>query len=441
MDANDGASFSYSLSITSYGDIGAVSLGDISLAGGVSSDITVEYSVSASDDIASLTVGNITQVAGKNADNWVYFDLSAWDGAIGDVTVGDISLAAGQGGSAWFSFEASGETAIGDVTFGNIAIAAAGLNAFAGASITIENDGAGSLGDMTVGTVSIDVNGENARGYFYASASSAANAGAMTFGGFDLSVTSGAKKLGADIYVDIRNTLSDVVMGDINLSGGVRGATDVTMTYTADVNAYAAGNLTVGNITVSGGDGLSDNFESLDFALPTWLDVSAGGKVVVGAIDYSGYGAAVAIDVSTVGGAPSIAGGAKADTIIDNKGANAITGNGGADIFTFINANTGKTVATFDQILDFTNGAGDKIDLDLLNGVLTVARYSEVGGLADFAAFNTAANAADKAVFVGAVTGIDGVIAAVDHDENGSVDFMINLVGVGLDGVDVASFV
>jgi hypothetical protein len=87
----------------------------------------------------------------------VYFDLSAWDGAVGDVTVGDISLAAGQGGSAWFSFEASGETAVGDVTFGNVALTAAGLNAFAGASITIENDGAGSLGDMTVGTVSIDV--------------------------------------------------------------------------------------------------------------------------------------------------------------------------------------------------------------------------------------------------------------------------------------------
>jgi hypothetical protein len=403
----------------------------------VSSDITVEYSVSASDDIASLTVGNITQVAGKNADNWVYFDLSAWDGAVGDVTVGDISLAAGQGGSAWFSFEASGETAVGDVTFGNVALTAAGLNAFAGASITIENDGAGSLGDMTVGTVSIDVNGENASGYFYASASSAANAGVMTFGDFDLSVTSGPKKLGANVIVSIENTLSDVVMGDINLSGGVRGATDVTMTYTADVNAYAAGNLTVGNITVSGGDGLSDNFESLDFAVPTWLDVSAGGNVVVGAIDYSGYGAAVAIDVSTVGGAPSIAGGAKADTITDNKGANAITGNGGADIFKFIDANTGKTVATFDQILDFTNSAGDKIDI---TPVVNVANYSE-GVYADFATYAAAANAGNKAVFVGEVGGVDGVIAAVDYDVNGSVDFMINLVGVGLDGVDVASFV
>jgi Ca2+-binding RTX toxin-like protein len=259
----------------------------------------------------------------------------------------------------------------------------------------------------------------------------------MTFGDFDLSVTSGPKKLGANVIVSIENTLSDVVMGDINLSGGVRGATDVTMTYTADVNAYAAGNLTVGNITVSGGDGLSDNFESLDFAVPTWLDVSAGGNVVVGAIDYSGYGAAVAIDVSTVGGAPSIAGGAKADTITDNKGANAITGNGGADIFKFIDANTGKTVATFDQILDFTNSAGDKIDI---TPVVNVANYSE-GVYADFATYAAAANAGNKAVFVGEVGGVDGVIAAVDYDVNGSVDFMINLVGVGLDGVDVASFV
>jgi hypothetical protein len=33
------------------------------------------------------------------------------------------------------------------------------------------------------------------------------------------------------------------------------------------------------------------------------------------------------------------------------------------------------------------------------------------------------------------------VIAAVDYDVDGAVDFMINLVGVGLDGVDVSSFV
>jgi hypothetical protein len=437
VDANDGASFEFSFEATSYGDIGAVAFGDMSLSGGVSADISVYNSISASNDIGPVTFGNITQVAGKNADVWNYISLSAWDGQIGDVTVGDISLAAGQAGSAWFSFEASGETAIGDVTFGDIGIVANGLNAFAGASITIENDGGGSLGDMTVGTVSMDVNGENASGYFYASASSASTGGVMTFGGFDLSVTSGAKKLGAEVYVSLYNSLSDVVMGGISLSGGVRGATDTTMTYSADVNAYAAGNLNVGDITVSGGDGASDNFATLDFAVPGWLDVSAGGNVVVGAIDYSGYGAAATIDVSTVGGAPSIAGTAKNDLIIDNKGANALTGNGGADTFTFIDTNTGKTLATLDQILDFTNGAGDKIDI---TPVVNVGNYSE-GVYADFATYAAAANAGNKAVFVGEVGGVDGVIAAVDYDVNGSVDFMINLVGVGLDGVDVASFV
>jgi hypothetical protein len=290
---------------------------------------------------------------------------------------------------------------------------------------------------MTVGTVSIDVNGENASGYFYASASSAANAGVMTFGGFDLSVTSGPKKLGAEVFVSIDNTLSDVVMGGISLSGGVRGATDTTMTYTADVNAYAAGNLNVGDITVSGGDGASDNFATLDFAAPTWLDVSAGGKVTVGAIDYSGYGAAATIDVSTVGGAASITGTAKADSITDNKGTNAVTGGAGADIFAFVDANTGKTLATMDQILDFSNSGGDKIDI---TPVVNIGNYSE-GTYTDFATFSAAANAGNKAVFVGAVGGVDGVIAAVDYDVDGAVDFMINLVGVGLDGVDVASFV
>jgi len=72
--------------------------------------------------------------------------------------------------------------------------------------------------------------------------------------------------------------------------------------------------------------------------------------------------------------------------------------------------------------------------------VVNIGNYSE-GAYADFAAFKSAAGAADKAVFVGDFASSGGVVAAVDYDTDGAVDYMIQLVGVDLAGVDVASFV
>jgi hypothetical protein len=439
VDANDGGYLSYSLSVSSYGDVGDITIGDISLQGGVSSTIYLYHSISVSGDVGDIRVGDISVTMKQEGYFTGSFSVEANDGKIGDVTFGDISLAAASGATIEYSVELEGETAVGDVTFGNIAIAAAGLNASASVSITIENDGAGSIGAMTFGDVSLGVNGENAYGYFYASASSAASIGTMTFGDFDLSITSGAKKTGAELYVDISNSVSDVVIGDISLAGGARAVGDNTLTYFASFSVDAGGDITVGDITVSGGDGLSDNFALLDFGLG-WLDLGAGGKVTVGNIDYSGYGAAATIDVSGVNGAASIIGTAKGDTIYDNKGNNALTGGAGADLFGFTNDNTGKTLATLDKILDFSNSGGDKIDLALSGGPLDVNRYAE-SSFASFDAFVAGANTGDRAVYVGSITGVDGVVAAIDYNEDSTVDFMIQLVGVGLDGVDVASFV
>jgi len=79
---------------------------------------------------------------------------------------------------------------------------------------------------------------------------------------------------------------------------------------------------------------------------------------------------------------------------------------------------------------------GDKIDLSV---VVNVGNYGEAS-YADFAAFVTGANAADKAVMVGLV-GSTGY-AAVDYNTDGTVDFMIELTGLNsLGNIDVASFV
>ncbi len=116
-----------------------------------------------------------------------------------------------------------------------------------------------------------------------------------------------------------------------------------------------------------------------------------------------------------------------------------ITGGAGADSMTFVLGNANLTAATADQIKGYTYGS-DAIKLvadGAALGVLTVANYGEAS-YASFDAFLTGANGANKDVWVGQV-GSDSFVA-VDHNSDGTVDYAIELVGVGLSGVAVDSF-
>jgi serralysin len=59
-------------------------------------------------------------------------------------------------------------------------------------------------------------------------------------------------------------------------------------------------------------------------------------------------------------------GGAGADTIIANQGANHLTGNGGADLFTWADTTSSGTGALADTIMDFVRGT-DRIDLSRID--------------------------------------------------------------------------
>ncbi len=58
--------------------------------------------------------------------------------------------------------------------------------------------------------------------------------------------------------------------------------------------------------------------------------------------------------------------GSGADTLIANQGANHLTGNGGADLFTWADTTGGGTGALADTIMDFVRGT-DKIDLSAID--------------------------------------------------------------------------
>jgi len=418
------------------GSIASFSAGSVSLVAGQDGYIWVSDYLYVSDgNIGNVTVGNVSLNAGKLA--YVGYELDLYPyGEIGNVTIGNVSVSAAQSGYADFSAYADATDDVGNITVGNVSVVASGKSADAYFTLTASASGQ-DIGTITFGNVSMNVNGENAYGELWVYAESAHDIGTMTFGNFDLSVGNTAKKLGSYLEVDITSTTGDVVLGGITLNGAsVRGATDVTMTYQADFYAYAGNNLTVGDITVKGGDGASDNFSTLT----NWLDLNAGGTITIGKVDYSGYtGKSTVtnqIDVSGFKGAGTIIGSAQKDHITDNKGTNTITGGAGADTFTFLDTNTGKTLATVDTITDFNNAGGDKIDIT--PGVI-VGNYAEQTGLTDFTAFLAAANAADKVAFVGQV-GSD-CFAAIDYNVDNTVDYVIKLASININQIDVASFV
>lgn len=437
-----GAYLTYvSVDVSASGDIGAVSFGNLVSNQATSASNWYEFEVTSygGGDIASVTLGNVDIVLGENAYYYGSLDIEAFTGNVGSVTVGDVSLSAATNATGWQYVWVNVDGDVGPVTVGDVSLAAVGTNASVGFSLTVESNGAGDLGTITLGNVAMDATGPSAYAYFYVSASSAANIGTITVGNLDLSMDANAVAAAAesaDIYLGIYNTQSDIVVGDINITvaDAATGMNDINR---VDLDINAAGDLTLGTITVVG-DGVVD-FNGAGNTLAdinnVLANVSWGGTISIAGIDYSGYGAGVTIDVSGYDEVGAIIGSAFADTIIDNDSTNTLTGGAGADIFTFLNTNSGLTQATADKITDWTYGS-DTIDI---TPAINIGNYQE-GTYADFATFLSAANAANKAVLAGQVGG--STFLAVDDNTDGTVDFLIELVGItNLNQIAVDSFV
>lgn len=443
----------FSVTIESWsGAVGDVAFGDLTVTVGPSATVSsVDYYVSAATEIASVSLGNVSAdvaASGYFSGELYLYGNSAAD--VGAINVGDITLAAATSATAYYSMWAYEFEDIESATVGNVALSAVGDNAYAWHSFTLEGTGGGDIGAVTYGDVSLAADGINAYAGMWVSATNADSVDTMTFGDVTLSIdtaavsgTAAAPLVYASAYFGVE-TEGDLVVGDIDLStdsilstfGG--GNVDLARVW-ASFSASASGDVTLGDITVSGGDGEIDNFATLT----SWLNVTAGGDISIGTIDYSDYGTGAVIDISGYASVEGIIATDDDDTFIDNAGATAFTGGEGADIFRFVDANAGMALGSIDQILDFSNAAGDKIDFTLLNGgaglIVTELNYDEVTA-SDFAAFMTAAGASDHDVCVGDV-GTD-LFVAVDGNSDDTVDFVIQLTGVGsLADIDVASFI
>jgi hypothetical protein len=420
------------------GSIGSISIGDISTTVTTGGYSYVNIYAEADDNIGDITIGDLDlAVTGLNGEIFAQFDYIAVDGTVGDVSVGNIDTrATAKDANSCFELVVSGETAVGNTTVGDITASSLGANTDAYAYVNIQTDSLGSVGDITVGDVSLTANGSSAQAGFYVQAINAVSTGTITIGDLDLAVGNTDLKTDSEVWFIAENEENSVIVGDISLTGlTVQNAAFDSYNALIEIIANGVGSdVTIGNITVTGGDTIADNFDVLDFTSTTgWLDVTATDKITVGNIDYSGYatsvsGNTVIIDLEGTQGASSIIGSNQLDTITDNKSTNTITGGSGNDTYQFVNTNTGLTLATADKIIGWNAGSED-INIQYTGvGILSYGENIGATETTSFSDFLTNADDSNTSVYVGQVT--EGLIAAFDYNDDGGVDSLVLLQGV-----------
>jgi hypothetical protein len=421
--------------VYAHDDIGNVSIGNVSINMAKSASFEQSWTIEAdTGSIGNITEGNISLVAATNA----YVSLDQYfsaDDQIGNVTVGNITLTAQKGADALLYHEVYNNDDIGTVTYGDISLTANGANAYAYGFLSVENDDSHDIGAITAGNVSLLAKGSGADASLTLSFTSADTIGPVKVGNITLEMQNtktGTATAYNDLYIYDEGGTSDLTLGDIKITGntGVTALWATTAKVAADFYISSDDGISIGNISVVGGNKIGavsmDNFADLK----ALLDLHAGASgITVGNIDYSGYKAAAIIDASTWKGAAAITAAQKDTVIYDNKTKNVMTLGAGADQVHITLANSGKLEATCDQIVGFAKGT----DLMYLNLAGTDFAYS--AATRTFDQFITAASnamASDGVDIFSQKIGANSFIA-FDKDANGTLDFVVEVVGVQID--------
>lgn len=442
IGADDSYDDNQGFTIAADNDIGNIKIGDVTVTAGESASFTsmVWYFEARNGSIGNITMGDTDLTAGENANNWRYVNFTA-DDEIGNVSVGDITLSAAKSASAWLEHDYSASDDIGNVVYGNISNVAIGATADAGFSFDMSANGE-TIGTVTFGNIDLTAAGHNAwAGAFIYLSDTGDTVGLATVGDITLN---GSNTILATRGADVSFTMysnGSIKVGDIAVAAGAVTALFVdSATVEFDLDIGTGNNLTVGNITVTGGfvndpDGIPDNGDELVLdnlgVLTNWMNLyeTGSGSITVGNVDYSGYEAAATIDVSAFETVGTITA-AQDDTNItlNTSTKNVVILGAGDDTVDVGTGGTLKlTAAVIDVINNFTTGS-DVIEIDT-TGDFDFDFVSLAA--ANYAAFLVAADAAMSGgtdIYVGKV-GSD-LYLAVDQDTGGAVDFVIKLAGI-----------
>jgi len=268
------------------GNVGDVSVGMISVDGGVGADVAINVNVSntASGDVGNVSFGGFSLDLDDGASGSVTVDVYANAGAIGNVALGDLRAIVGVSGTVSnFDVEVTGQS-IGNVSIGDIELVI-GQDGSATNGIDVDvNATAGNIGDITVGNISIDVGESADQQTITISASATGDIGAVSFGNISLVVGLSGSADGVMIDITAGGDIESFSMGDFTAVLGT-GASVSTM---LDVGLVAAniGDITVGNFVVT--MGVDASASSDGFAITATGDI---GNVTFGNIEYHLTGA------------------------------------------------------------------------------------------------------------------------------------------------------
>lgn len=461
--------------------VGSITVGNVSAATGINGYLHLyayNYADGASSADASglVSIGNVSVQGGTNAQMYVSAYNYAVCGTAGGIAIGNVSLHETKiNGSAELYVYQSGAVA-GSVSIGNVAITDHKVGLY------VENLAkTGAAGALTIGNITLH-GGDFAAYNGILQKASKGNTGAVTVGNVSLSdgkgqtlilaITSEAplKKAGVvsvgNITLAIANTNAGAAAADklyVHTTGSIAnggnisvgnvtiGSAGVTTKATGAANMAGhvtldagKGNVTVGNITVTGGvtesggaKAVVDNFATLT----TWLSLTNGGgthTTTIGNVDYSGYAAAATINVSAFAGAASIIGSQGGSTITDNKGTNAIdvSHTTKADTIEFQVTQTavtdsGGAITATQSAMDSIIGihSGDTIEYVGAVG-MTGAGGVVNGGAMSWATFLTNAEAAIHTSTDAAYTATIGGNTYIAMENASTVGQIVEVVGV-----------
>jgi len=432
ITVNAGKSTSVSIddsTIAVSGDVESITIGDFNAVIGVSAALSYSPTIDISETIGDVQMGDISITAGKNAFVSYTVNIEAGEG-IGDFTVGDVDVVAGASASIeylWVTAEVTG--GLGDVSVGDVSISL-GKDSLVSGGFTFSAD---SIGTMAVGDVTIDLAAGSSLSELYFASYADNDAGNLTAGNIDLTAVDGivtvavpgsfgADDIGlhtngatANLYYTLTSTAdATLTVGDITV--GLDTLSNVAIAI-SNTNA-GVGNIVIGDLTVTGAVGsVSYTGGAPDAAGSFTLTFTDSGSTTIGDIDYSGYLADAVIDPGSWGvdsGAAHITGSAFDDTITGLANANSISGGAGDDVILALAGNDTLTGGTGVDTL--TGGAGNDVfafdegDSGVTGATIDVITdFTNVAGNTDKLDFN---NGTGVGHFVDEL--VDGDVAATD---------------------------
>jgi len=225
--------------------------------------------------------------------------------------VGDVSLTVGDGFVSgtdvnevygYVGIYNWGHAGMGDLTVGDISLAGGDYASLEAYVSGYANESGSSQGNMTVGNVSFNA-GETARVYFSADwygNDEAMTVGDMTIGNIDVNVAQDSDvQIYAFHYIETSatdNVLGSMTVGDVTITGGDNSSVTVSFTQSASLTdsatAGSLGDMTIGDITVAlsatSASNAGGSYINVDLYRNNWnADSITGGDFAVGDINLS----------------------------------------------------------------------------------------------------------------------------------------------------------